>query len=61
MKNPVQFSVNEFDIDGDLSEEGVYLHFGEAKVRVAKDLQDYKDFIAELQRMEKEVAEYYGV
>ena len=58
---PVFFSINEFDRDGDLSEEGVYLHFGDSRVKVAKDLQDYRDFIAELQRMEKEIAEVYGI
>lgn len=57
--NPVFFSVNDFDSDGDLSEQGVYLHFDSSRIKVAEDLQDYRDFISELQRMEKEIAEIY--
>lgn len=55
----VFFSVNDFDKDGDLNENGVYLHFNSTRVKVAQDLQGYKDFVSELQRMEKEIAEIY--
>jgi hypothetical protein len=56
----VFFSVNEFDRDGDLVEEGVYLHFGDTKVKVAEDLKGYKDFVTELQRMDKEISEVFS-
>ena len=57
----VFFSVNEFDKDGDLIDEGIFLHFGDSRVKVAKDLQEYREFISELKNMEQEISEgYYG-
>lgn len=55
----VLFSVNEYDKDGDISEEGIYLHFGETRVNVAKDIQGFRDFIKTLNNMSSEIQENY--
>lgn len=55
----ILFSVNEYDKDGDITEEGIYLHFGEFKVRVAKDMDDFHAFIGQIQGMSEEIAENY--
>jgi hypothetical protein len=53
------FSINDFDSDGDMSEAGVYLHFGNARIRVADTKEEFTDFIKRLQSMEKEIYENY--
>jgi hypothetical protein len=57
MIQSVYFNVGEFDQDGDLITDGIYLHFGETRIRVAEDIEGYRDFVSELQRMEKEIEE----
>lgn len=49
------FSIDSHDQDGDVYEEGVYLHFENTRVRVAKDLKTYEDFITHLVRMRREI------
>jgi len=51
------FSINRNDTDGDVWEEGVYLHFGDTTVRVAKSKEEYKNFVSYLRFMEAEILE----
>jgi hypothetical protein len=58
------FSVNSYDSDGDLFEVGVYLHFGDTRVRVADTIEDFLDETNGIKRkidnMVNEITENYG-
>jgi len=56
----VSFSVNDFDKDGDLFEEGIYLHLDGLRIRVAENMEEYIAFVSSLKRMEPEIAEIYN-
>ncbi len=49
------FSIDRFDADGDAWENGVYLHFGHAAVKVCDSPSDYRDFVANLSFMAAEI------
>ena len=53
----VNFEVNTFDKDGDLVEEGIYLHFDNCRIKVAETMKDYESFIISLQAMANEIEE----
>ena len=59
MSNKVTFSVNEYDQDGDVYEHGVYLHFGNIKILVARDSKGFDNFVHELAGMKAEIRESY--
>lgn len=40
----VYYSINEFDSEGQVSEFGVFLHFGETRIRVAEDDEGFAAF-----------------
>lgn len=58
MTKPI-FSVNQYDSDGDIVEEGIWLHFGDTIVKVAIDVDDYQGFIDHLKCMKREIKEYF--
>ena len=53
------FSINEHDSDGDLLEDGIYLHFGDTRIKVAKNKEGLKCFEKKLQDIFKEIHENY--
>lgn len=53
------FSVDDHDRDGDLIEKGIYLHHGNARVKVAETIEEFDAFIEHLQSMREEIAENY--
>ena len=53
-----------FDRVGDVEEiesgdEGIYLHFGNIRIRVASNLIEFSEFILQLRRIEKEIEDNY--
>ena len=58
-KKNVCFSVNSFDYEGDIHEEGIYLHFGDTRVLVAGDVKEYKSFCNKLVGMTEEINETF--
>ena len=40
----VSFSFHTYDSDGESYETGVYLWFGDTRIRVAKDREEYEKF-----------------
>ena len=44
MASKPTFSVNEYDKDGDISESGIFLHFGIAKIKVAESVEEAVKF-----------------
>lgn len=47
-------------MDGDCTDRGVFLHFGDCRVKVAHDIEDFKQLPARVQGMVDEVVENYG-
>lgn len=60
MEGPILWSINEYDKDGDITEEGIYLHLGNTKIRVATDLEDFRIFLTDLNDMLPEITENWG-
>ena len=54
MRN-ILFSVNTYDQDGDCTDTGIYLHFDDIRIKVAKDLGEFKQVIETLQQIENEI------
>lgn len=53
------FSVHDYDADGDLMEEGIFLHFDGVRIKVAESLSEFKDFSARVNGMIEEIEEGY--
>ena len=53
----VAFSVNSYDSDGDIVEKGIFLHFGDTRVKVAENLTDFDLFPYQIFRMIREIRE----
>ena len=53
------FSVNLHDKDGDVYCEGIYLHYGDAIIKVASTLRGFKAHATNLASMADEIAEIY--
>ena len=51
------FSVNLHDRDGDVSCEGIYLHYGDTVIKVASTLRGFKAHAAHLTSMADEIEE----
>lgn len=51
------FTINSYDKDGDIWEEGIYIHFGETRIMVAKSFEEYEKFINNLTLMKQEIKE----
>ncbi len=51
------FSINQSDSDGDVYEEGIYLHYGHTSIRVATTLRGFKAHVGCLKNMVDEIAE----
>ena len=58
-KPNITFSIHDFDRDGDIIEPGVFLNFGQARIRVAGDLIEFRTVIAHLESMAVEIEENY--
>lgn len=55
----ILFSVNDYDRDGDINDEGIFLHFAETKVKVADNLDEFKIVVERIAEMTKEIEENY--
>jgi hypothetical protein len=55
----VYFSVNEYDQDGDVNDEGIFLHFGITRLHVANNIEDFKRFVDRISSMVAEIEENY--
>jgi len=51
----VTFSINEYDEDGDVVTEGIYLHFEDTRVLVAEGIDQYLGFLKRLNEMKDEL------
>ena len=53
----VTFSINEYDFEGDISEKGIYLHFGQVRIKVAETMEEYEDLLINLYNIKTEILE----
>jgi hypothetical protein len=51
MKKRILYSIDEYDKDGDRSEEGIYLHFGDTKIKIADRPENTPGVIADLEQL----------
>lgn len=56
----IMFSVNEYDSDGDSTEVGVFLHFGDCRVKVTNSVKDFPAIVEQINQIAKELEERYG-
>jgi len=59
VKEILLFSINDYDKDGDISDEGIFLHFDDTRIKVAKDIKEFDQVIESLKTMRNEIAENY--
>lgn len=55
----IMFSVNEYDRDGDATDEGVFLHFGGTRVKAAENISDFRTIVQHMESMVREIEENY--
>ena len=55
----IVFSVNEYDSDGDATDKGVFLHFGEARVKAADSIDDFLSIVQHMNAMVREIEDIY--
>ena len=55
----ILFSVNSYDKDGDIFEEGVFLHFGDTRVKVAANKDDVQALPEKIKNIVDEINENY--
>jgi len=55
----IVFSVNEYDSDGDATDKGVFLHFGETRVKAADTIEDFRSIVQHMNAMVREIEENY--
>jgi hypothetical protein len=56
IKRPL-FAINQYDKDGDITSEGIWLSFGETRIRVASDVKDWEEFVEWIASMTQEIRE----
>lgn len=57
----IMFSVNTYDKDGDVVDEGIFLHFGETVVKAADTFSDFRSLVGHIQSMVNEISENYQI
>jgi len=57
----VTFSVNSYDWDGDIMDAGIFLHFGNVRIKVAETGLEFQEFINNLEQMRNEISDNYKV
>uniref|UniRef100_A0A6M3LG41 Uncharacterized protein n=1 Tax=viral metagenome TaxID=1070528 RepID=A0A6M3LG41_9ZZZZ len=57
MGNEVMFGVDMHDSDGDVTEVGIYLHFGNTAIKIGETMEDFDAFVDRLRGMREELSE----
>jgi hypothetical protein len=51
----ISFSINEYDQDGDVTGEGIYLHIGPVRVRVGSTVDELRALAKQLEDIAREI------
>lgn len=57
--NDILFSVHDYDKDGDVISGGIFLHFGETRIKVADNLDEFKKVTERISGMVDEIRDNY--
>ena len=55
----ITFSVNDYDSDGDCREKGVFLHFGETRVKAADSIVEFSEIVKHFAAMIDDIMDNY--
>jgi hypothetical protein len=55
MRPNITFSINEYDKDGDITDNGVFLHFGDTRVKVCDSILEFDDVVLHLRCIQGEI------
>ena len=55
-KSP-SFSINDYDDEGDIYSKGVFLHFGDTRLKIGSSVDDLKELAASILRSAAEIEE----
>ena len=55
----ILFSLHSYDQDGDIKESGIFLHFGEVRIKVANDPQEFILVADRIKGMANEIIDQY--
>ena len=51
------FSINEYDHDGDIAEEGIFLHSENFRIKIGEDISSIDELISNLNSIREEILE----
>ena len=52
----ITFSIHRYDCDGDMMQEGVFLHFGDcAVVKVSDSVLEFFNFVSRIKAIERDI------
>lgn len=51
------FSINDYDRDGDIYQDGIFLHFGDTRIKAAETLDEFKKWPDMFKKMIDEIEE----
>ncbi len=58
----ITFSIHRYDCDGDMMQEGVFLHFGDcAVVKVCDSVPEFFNFVSHIKAIERELEGYFAI
>ena len=55
----VLFSVHDYDFEGDVTERGIFLHFGKTRIKVAETLAEFEEVAETISGIVEEIKENY--
>jgi hypothetical protein len=58
MIQKVLFSVGEYDYEGDVTDRGVFLHFGNTKIKACDTVNDFANFVKQIKNIQDELENY---
>lgn len=57
--NEIKFSLSDYDEDGDKVKNGVFLHFGNTRVKVAETVKAFRAIVPHFEAMIEEIENIY--
>ena len=56
----IMFSIHDYFPDGEIRDSGIFLHFGDVRVKVAGSLSEFEEVASRISNMVEEINRYYG-
>lgn len=55
----ISFMINEYDSDGDIIEEGIFIHFGGTRLKICETLDEFDEFVECIEKIHDEIEREY--